>query len=158
MNPRILGIFPIVLTEDDSKKVFVKKHDLIFYIVPTHEDKGLILKKIKTVEPECFKEIGCYNPDIYIKSRKDDRVVLVPPKVIRNKCRKTKKITAVKASEVLGGDYKDKIPILKFMTYQDIEVTLRKKFQLEFAESSEKAKICYEIRLGKIVVFLYINK
>ena len=77
----------------------------------THETKDIVMEK---VAPEDLKAIGCKNPDIHIVSKKDDRVVLTTPATLRRDTGKSKKhVTNVRASEIFGETWPERLPILK---------------------------------------------
>jgi hypothetical protein len=80
----------------------------------THETKKKVLAAIPKKDLE---ELGCRNPDIAVVSKEDDRIVICPSKTARGSesVKKSRVVTNVKASEVLGDDWKSKIPVMKLI-------------------------------------------
>lgn len=60
-----------------------------------------------------YKKVGADNPDIWVNSKKDDRIVLTRPKTMG---KGKKHVTKVRASELLGPDWRSKINAISFLT------------------------------------------
>ncbi len=81
------------------------------WVEVTHETKNAVMDK---VTPEDLQAVGCKNPDIHVVSKKDDRIVLTTPATLRRNTEKSKKhVTNIRASEIFGADWPERLPILK---------------------------------------------
>ena len=84
------------------------------YVSVTHETKKKILSK---VPPEDLKKLRCDNPDIWVAGRNDDTIILTPPGIRRrNEDRPSKRVTNVRAEEILGTNWRKEVPIMKMLT------------------------------------------
>lgn len=84
-------------------------HRMESYAGVTHSVKDAVMKR---VSPEDLRAVGAKNPDIGVVSRKDDRIVLTPPRLRAKDMKSPKKhITGVRARDIFGPDWKDHLPI-----------------------------------------------
>lgn len=87
--------------------------DFRYWVPVTHETK----KKVKSKIPQSdLDELGCQNPDIWVVSKTNDKIVLTPSQSALNnkKYRKTRHETSLSAEEILDKDWLSKINPLKF--------------------------------------------
>lgn len=84
------------------------------WVEVTHETKGAVMARISE---DHLNAVGCKNPDIYVNGKRDDRIVLTRPRTYRNEKGKSKKhITDIKASEIFGDEWPDRLNVLKLQT------------------------------------------
>jgi hypothetical protein len=130
-----------------------------------HETKNAVMK---VISKDDLKAIGCKNPDIYVKSRNDDRIIITPNKTRRQSeeykrlKRKTKHETAIRASDIVGDDWRNKIPVLSFssaiyLIEQRTESEQARFFELlESGKVKTIVKICSTSKI-KVAVFYQLN-
>lgn len=93
------------------------------FILVSHDAKGKICGALS---PADFKAVGCDNPDIWVKSKSDDLVILTPPRSrrIEGAFNRPKHVTSVRASQVLGEGWRSEIPVLRLATRYDLLLAL----------------------------------
>lgn len=103
-----------VMRAEDSEgpppPIQVEIHSLGMIATMTHETKAKVKKGLA---PGDYKKVGADNPDIWVVSKKDDRIVLTRPK---SKGKGKKYVTDVRAKDLLGSDWRDQINALSFLT------------------------------------------
>lgn len=103
-----------------SRDVSVGLHFNFTHWVPvTHQTKGAVMAAIS---PADLKAVGCKNPDVWVVSKNDDRIVITPSKTaLKNGAyNNSKHVTEVSAASVLGDDWQKKLNPLKFHDRYDV--------------------------------------
>lgn len=111
--PHYEQIFEIPLPARPQRRT---QHYLSFaaWVQVTHKTKNAVKAAIPN---STLQELGCDNPDIGVIGHNDDRIVVYPSKSARQskKYRKSKVITDIRAANVLGSDWRNKIPVMKLI-------------------------------------------
>lgn len=92
-------------------------HSARGYVEVTHATKEKVLA---ACDESYIHRIG-KNPDIWVKSRNDDTIILTPSATRRKggEVKDSKQVTAKRASDLFGDEWRSKIPVLRLRTTLD---------------------------------------
>ena len=100
------------LYEQRASHLRVECYPVSSWVEVTHQTKATVMSQMNSND---LRMVGCENPDIYVHKKNDDRIVLTRPQSLRNTVAKSKKhITSIRASDLFGNDWLEKLNILKF--------------------------------------------
>jgi len=124
------------------------------WVEVTHETKDAVMAR---VSEEDLKVVGCKNPDIYVNGKKDDRIVLTRPRTYRNEKGKSKKrITDIRASEIFGEEWPDRLNVLKLQTLGHFREEIMERHEhLRGMLENENASVVF-VRVSPSTLLAYV--
>jgi hypothetical protein len=138
------------LNDEESDYLCIKKWDDVSFYKVTHEIKKRVMKKIPD---KYLKELGCKNPDIFIKGLNDDTIVIIPSKTaMKNGTYKKSKVVVdvLKSSDIFNDG--TKIPVVKFLR---IVKTPQAQDINRFSSLLENEKIIAVVKINnnRVIIF-----
>lgn len=113
-NVSLASVLRDILSRQGADAATIAVHRIAPYTMEayagmTHQVKNEVMKRVSQADK---KAVGAKNPDIAVVSRKDDRIVLIPPRLRANEMKNPKgHTTEIRARDIFGPDWKDMFPI-----------------------------------------------